>query len=59
VWANTGTLQAARPKGPEAYADRVAGLEAASAARVRDLLGPGPVLLRLAVRGFGVELPVA
>ena len=31
----------------------LADLEAASAARVADLLRPGPVLLRLAVHGFG------
>ena len=58
VWANTGELHAARLRGPAAYAKRVADLETASAARVRDLLRPGPVLLRLAVRGFGVTLPV-
>ncbi len=57
VWANTGALHAARLRGAAAYADRLADLEAASAARVRDLLRPGPVLLRLAVRGFGVHIP--
>ena len=57
VWANTGALHAARLRGPAAYADRLADLEAAGAARVRDLLRPGPVLLRLAVHGFGVTLP--
>ena len=57
VWVNTGALHAARLRGPAAYADRLADLEAASAARVRDLLRPGPVLLRLAVYGFGVTLP--
>ena len=57
VWANTGALHAARLRGPAAYADRLADLEAASAERVRDLLRPGPVLLRLAVYGFGVTLP--
>ena len=56
VWANTSALHAARLRGPAAYADRLADLEAASAARVRDLLRPGPVLLRLAVYGFGVTL---
>jgi hypothetical protein len=56
VWANTAALNAARAAGPVAYARRVADLETASAARVRDLLRPGPVLLRLAVRGFGVRL---
>ena len=57
VWINTGALHAARLHGPATYADRLADLEAASAARVRDLLRPGPVLLRLAVYGFGVTLP--
>ena len=57
VWANTAALHRARLAGPGAYADRLAQLEAASSARVADLLRPGPVLLRLAVRGFGVRLP--
>jgi hypothetical protein len=57
VWLNTGALHAARLRGPEAYADRLADLEVAGAARVSDLLRPGPVLLRLAVHGFGVTLP--
>jgi hypothetical protein len=56
VWANTRELHAARLLGPDAYADRLADLEAAGAARVSDLLRPGPVLLRLAVHGFGVTL---
>ncbi|MGY1814220.1 DUF5995 family protein [Blastococcus sp. SYSU D00820] len=59
VWANAGELHAARLAGPEAYARRVADLEAASAARVRDLRRRGPVLLRLALFGFGVTLPSA
>jgi hypothetical protein len=57
VWVNTGVLHAARLAGPAASAARVAQLETASAARVADLLRPGPVLLRLAVHGFGVVLP--
>jgi hypothetical protein len=56
VWANAGLLDAARRRGPDAYLARVAQLEAAAADRVADLLRPGPVLLRLAVRGFGVRL---
>jgi hypothetical protein len=56
VWHNAGDLHAARLSGPEAYARRLADLEEASARRVADLLRPGPVLLRLAVRGFGVTL---
>ena len=58
VWANAHALNQARLAGPEAYARRLAELEAAGAARVADLSRPGPVLLRLAVRGFGVTLPV-
>lgn len=56
VWLNTGALHAARSEGAGAYAIRLADLEAASAERVADLLRPGPVLLRLAVHGFGVTL---
>jgi hypothetical protein len=57
VWANTAALHRARLAGPGPYTRRLAELEEASAARVADLLRPGPVLLRLAVRGFGVVLP--
>ena len=57
VWANAAVLHARPLRGAAAYARRLADLEAASAARVADLLRPGPVLLRLAVRGFGVTLP--
>ncbi len=56
MWANAGQLDAARRRGPDASAARLADLEAAAAARVDDLLRPGPVLVRLAVRGFGVSL---
>ncbi|RBY75498.1 hypothetical protein DQ238_19780 [Geodermatophilus sp. TF02-6] len=56
VWTNTAELDRARRRGPEQYARRLADLEAAAAARVDDLLRPGPVLLRLAVHGFGVTL---
>jgi hypothetical protein len=57
VWANAAALNAARLAGPAALARRIDDLEAVSAARVRDLLRRGPVLVRLAVRGFGVTLP--
>jgi len=56
VWANAGALHEARLRGPADYALCLTDLEAASAARVADLLRPGPVLLRLAVHGFGVTL---
>ena len=59
VWANTAALNEARLQGPEAYGARLAELEKVSADRVRDLLRPGPVLLRLAVFGFGVRLAPA
>jgi hypothetical protein len=57
VWHNTLELQRARLRGPEAYAVRLGELEVLSAARIADLLAPGQVLLRLAVSGFGVQLP--
>ncbi len=56
VWANTRALHEARLRGPADYALCLADLEAAGAARVADLLRPGPVLLRLAVHGFGVTV---
>jgi hypothetical protein len=57
VWANSRVLADARRTGPTAYSGRLAELERLSAARVADLTRPGNVLLRLAVRGFGVVLP--
>jgi hypothetical protein len=57
VWRNARTLHEARLRGPDEFAARTLALEDAAAERVRDLLRPGPVLLRLAVRGFGVTIP--
>lgn len=57
VWHNTRELPAARLAGPQVYAARLAELESLAAARVQDLLAPGQVVLRFAVRGFGVALP--
>jgi hypothetical protein len=57
VWANTTVLHQARLAGDWEYRRRLAELETLSDGRVADLLRPGPVLLRLAVRGFGVTLP--
>jgi hypothetical protein len=57
VWANAEALHAARLAGPDELARRVTQLEQVSAARVADLRRGGPVLLRLAVFGFGVALP--
>ncbi len=56
VWANARTLSRARREGDGAYSVRLAQLEDLSAARVADLVRPGPVLLRLARHGFGVLL---
>jgi uncharacterized protein DUF5995 len=56
VWANARTLSHGRREGGGAYPVRLAQLEELSAARVADLVRPGPVLLRLASRGFGVVL---
>jgi Family of unknown function (DUF5995) len=59
VWANARLLDAARRDGRDAYAARLAELEELSAARVADLVAPGQVVLKLAVKGFGVRLPDA
>ena len=57
VWHNTTALHEARLRGAEDYADRLRDLDALSSAKVSDLLRPGPVLVRLALVGFGVTLP--
>ncbi|HEX9064333.1 MAG TPA: DUF5995 family protein [Streptosporangiaceae bacterium] len=60
VWANAIVLSQARRSGGQdgpAYTARLAELEELSAAKVTQLQAPGPVLLKLAVRGFGVRLP--
>jgi hypothetical protein len=57
VWANTALLHEAAMRGGGTYERRLDQLEALAAGRVADLLRPGPVLLRLAVHGFGVTLP--
>jgi Family of unknown function (DUF5995) len=59
VWANARLLDAARRRGAGAYAARLAELERLSAERVADLVAPGQVVLKLAVKGFGVRLPDA
>jgi hypothetical protein len=59
VWANTAILDRARHAGPDPYAARLAQLEELCAARLRELVAPGQVLLKLARRGFGVQLPGA
>jgi hypothetical protein len=57
VWTNTSVLDRARRAGPDRYARVLAELEVLCADRLIDLTTPGPVLLRLARRGFGVLLP--
>lgn len=57
VWANAILLSQARRLGPEAYTARLAELEELCAAKVSELSAPGQVLLKLAIRGFGVRLP--
>ena len=59
VWRNAVVLDRARRAGATDYADALLDLERRSTARVLDLTQPGPVLLRLARRGFGVLLPTA
>ena len=59
VWHNTVELQRARAAGAEVHAARLVELETLSDARIADLLAPGQVLLKLALRGFGVVLPPA
>src|SRR5215470_973338 len=56
VWANALELSKARKAGPEAYDTSLARLEKLCGRRVADLVRPGPVLLRLAAGGFGVQL---
>jgi hypothetical protein len=55
VWANTTVLALARRTGD--YRERLAELDRLVTARIVQLTRPGPVLLDLAVRGFGVRLP--
>ena len=57
VWANALQLSLARRAGQDRYLRRLVQLEDLCGRRVADLVRPGPVLLRLAVGGFGVRLP--
>jgi Family of unknown function (DUF5995) len=57
AWANAGVLHCARLEGAESLARKVADLEVAGCERVGDLLRPGPLILRLALHGFGIHLP--
>lgn len=57
VWANAGILARARREGGDRYQARLAELERLASQRVADLTRPGPVLIRLGARGFGIILP--
>ncbi|MGE0879192.1 MAG: DUF5995 family protein [Acidimicrobiia bacterium] len=57
VWHNARLLDQARRRGDDAYVMRLSQLEELSRRRILDLGVPGQILMRLAVKGFGVELP--
>ncbi len=59
VWRNAAVLDQARRNGPTRYVSELAVLEDRSTTRVRDLTRPGPVLIGLARKGFGVLIPGA
>jgi hypothetical protein len=59
VWRNTRLLSAARRRGPDDYLRELSRLEVLCADRVADLVTPRYVIMRLATRGFGVDLPAA
>lgn len=56
VWHNAVVLDRARRAGADTYHRLLAELERRCADRLTELTAPGPVLLRLARRGFGVRL---
>lgn len=56
VWRNATLLSTARRQGQETLVARLGELEELSRARVADLSVPGQVLIKLAVKGFGVRL---
>ena len=57
VWTNAGILARARRDGRARYQARLAELERLAIQRIADLARPGPVLIRLGARGFGITLP--
>lgn len=59
VWANAHALALARRQGEAANTVLLTELERLAALRVADLTEPGQVILKLAVKGFGVLLPGA
>lgn len=56
VWRNTRLLDTARREGPDVYTEQLSRLEALCQERVADLVTSRYVIMRLATRGFGVEL---
>lgn len=56
VWRNANVLSRARAEGTDALAARIAELDRLSEARITDPRVPGQILLKLAIKGFGVEL---
>jgi hypothetical protein len=59
IWRNAVLLNRARQQGPEALQERVRQLDGLTRAKIEEILVPGQVLLRLALRGYGVSLPDA
>jgi hypothetical protein len=57
VWRNAHIMSRRRRQGQQEYDAVLARLEALCEKRVADLVEPRFVILRLAIRGFGVELP--
>lgn len=56
VWRNAKLLSHARRQGPEALSAWMAELDRLSEARIADLRVPGQLLIKLSLKGFGVEL---
>ncbi|GAA0733013.1 hypothetical protein Drose_21160 [Dactylosporangium roseum] len=56
VWRNATVLDQARRDGPREYVAVLRRLEDACTAKLVELTAPGPVMLRLARRGFGVTV---
>ncbi len=56
VWHNAALPDQAHRISPTRFAETLASLEELCADRVRDLTKPGPVLLKLARKGFGVMM---
>jgi len=57
VWRNAQLLSLARQTGPSALKERVRQLDGLTRAKMLEVLRPGPVLIRLALGGFGIRLP--